>query len=113
MTCSCNIIHEEAVEKARASRCEEGVLFSMAELFKVLGDPTRLRIIEALIKADLCVCDVATVMHMSKPAVAHHLKILRQTRLVKCSKAGKIVTYSLCDEHVGALFEICRKHGEE
>ncbi|MDD3886061.1 MAG: metalloregulator ArsR/SmtB family transcription factor [Victivallaceae bacterium] len=112
--CSCQVIHEEAVERVRSVLAGEFELLEMAEMFKVLGDATRLKIINALLISELCVCDVAAVMGMSHPAVSHHLKILRQTRLVRCRKEGKIVYYALCDDHVGMLFDQCKKHvGEE
>ena len=71
------------------------------------------KIINALLLSELCACDIAAIMRMSQPAVAHHLKILRQTRLVKCRKVGKVVYYSLCDGHVGMLFDQCQTHVRE
>ena len=111
--CGCNMIHEEVVRRVRNELSPGGMLTEMAEMFKVLGDATRLRIINALLLAELCTCDLAAVTGMSAPAVAHHLKILRQTRLVKCRKEGKIVYYSLCDGHVGMLFDQCHTHVRE
>ncbi len=113
LLCGCSVIHEETVLRVKEELAPEPVLMEMAEMFKVLGDATRLRIINALLLAELCTCDLAAVTGMSAPAVAHHLKILRQTRLVKCRKEGKVVYYSLCDGHVGMLFDQCHTHVRE
>lgn len=111
--CSCSVIHEDAVRRVKEELAPAAALTEMAEMFKVLGDATRLRIVNALLLSELCACDIAAVMGMSAPAVAHHLKILRQTRLVKCRKDGKVVYYSLCDGHVGTLFDQCHTHVRE
>ena len=111
--CGCTVIHEDAVRLVRNGIPPDETLAGMAEMFKVLGDATRLKIVGALLLSELCACDIAAVLQMSQPAAAHHLKILRQGRLVKCRKAGKAVYYSLCDEHVGMLFDLCRTHMEE
>lgn len=113
LLCRCSVIHEEAVTRVKEELAPEPTLAEMAEMFKVLGDATRLRIINALLLSELCACDIAATMGMSPPAVAHHLKILRQARLVKCRKDGKVVYYSLCDGHVGTLFDQCRTHVRE
>ena len=113
LLCGCSMIHEDAVRRVREELVPESTLAEMAEMFKVLGDATRLRIIHALLLSELCTCDIAAIAGMSAPAVAHHLKILRQTRLVKCRKDGKIVYYSLCDGHVGMLFDQCHTHVRE
>ena len=111
--CSCTVIHEDAVQAVKKQLDSELMLARMAEMFKVLGDATRLGIINALLLSELCACDIAAIMRMSQPAVAPHLKILRQTRLVKCRKVGKVVYYSLCDGHVGMLFDQCQTHVRE
>ena len=113
LMCNCNVIHEDAVRKVKEQLSSGETLTGMAEMFKVLGDASRLGIIDALLHSELCTCDIAAVMGMSAPAVAHHLKILRQTRLVRWRKEGKVVYYALCDEHVGMLFRLCKTHGEE
>ncbi len=113
VSCRCSVIHDDAVRMVKEELSPEPTLAMMAEMFKVLGDPTRLRIINALLLSELCTCDIAAVMNMSAPAVAHHLKVLRQTRLVKCRKEGKVVYYSLCDEHIGMLFDQCHTHARE
>ena len=86
----------------------------VAELFKILGDPTRLRLVQALSKAEeLCVCDIALVLGMSQSAVSHQLAILRQARLVKYRKDGKVVYYSLDDGHVASLIAVAVEHVSE
>ena len=81
--CSCNIIHQDIVDQVRGGLTEDSQLQSVAELFKVLNDPTRLKIINALILSEMCVCDIAALLDMTQPAISHHLKVLRQTQLVK------------------------------
>ena len=82
----------------------DAALADSAELFKVLGDPTRLKIVSSLLLEEMCVCDVAAVMGMSQPAVSHHLKVLKAARLVKYRRDGKQIYYSLDDEHVTNIF---------
>lgn len=89
---------------------DDPTLFDMAALFKVLSDPSRLKIVNALLLCELCVCDIAEVMGMTQPAVSHHLKALRAAKLVKYRREGKSAFYSLSDEHIGLLFNICRSH---
>ena len=102
--CDCNVVHEDVVEKVSLGLSKDDEIGRTAELFKVLSDPTRLKIINALMLAEICVCDVATLLGMSQPAVSHHLKILRQARLVKFRRDGKTVYYKLDDEHVANVF---------
>ncbi|AFV11662.1 ArsR-like transcriptional regulator [Thermacetogenium phaeum DSM 12270] len=84
---------------------DDECLFDLAELFKVFGDTTRVKILFALFKAEMCVCDLATLLRMSQSAVSHQLRVLKQARLVKCRKEGKMVYYSLDDEHVKQIFD--------
>lgn len=86
---------------------------TLAETFKVLGDPTRLRIAYALSREELCVCDLATVLGVSQSVVSHSLRALRQMRLVRYRKAGKIAYYALDDAHIGSLLEQGFRHVEE
>ncbi|MDR1748526.1 MAG: metalloregulator ArsR/SmtB family transcription factor [Spirochaetaceae bacterium] len=83
----------------------EEMLYDLADLFKTIGDSTRIRIISALLKEQLCVCDIAAVLGMSVSAVSHQLRILKQAKLVRSRREGKTVYYSLDDEHVGILFD--------
>lgn len=102
--CSCTIIHEDILNKVRREMTDDGLLLKMAELFKALDDPTRLKIINAIILSEMCVCDIAALTNMNQPAVSHHLKVLRQAQLIKYRREGKIIYYSLDDEHIELLF---------
>ncbi len=106
ITDRCEIYHvnEEMVRQAQAQLVDGLNATQLAEFFKALSDPTRVRIISALSAAELCVCDLAATLGMSQSAISHQLRLLRQLRLVKRRKAGQIVFYSLDDEHVSALF---------
>ncbi|GHU94118.1 transcriptional regulator [Deltaproteobacteria bacterium] len=102
--CDCNTIHEEVVAGARVRMPEEEILLELADLFKVFSDSTRVKILCALQYSEMCVCDIAVLLGMTKSAISHQLRSLRQTRLVKCRRDGKVVYYSLDDEHVGNIF---------
>ena len=92
---------------------EEDMLLDIAELFKVFGDSSRIKIISALGISELCVNDIATLLNMTVSAVSHQLRILRTSKLVKTKKQGKEVYYSLDDEHVKLLFDVAKAHLEE
>ncbi|MDR2747992.1 MAG: metalloregulator ArsR/SmtB family transcription factor [Treponema sp.] len=102
--CEYTMIHEEVVREVKAKMPGEEVLMDLADLFKVFGDSTRVRIISALLHAEMCVCDIAALLGMSKSAISHQLRTLRQTKLVKYRREGKVVFYSLDDEHVENIF---------
>jgi len=103
--CDCNVIHKETVQRVKAIMPAEERLYDLAELFKVFGDTTRVKILWALDSSEMCVCDIAVLLNMTKSAVSHQLRVLKQARLVKHRKDGKIVFYSLEDEHVKQIFE--------
>jgi ArsR family transcriptional regulator len=103
--CSCTVIHEDVVEKVRKSMIEDRYVSDLAELFKVFGDGTRIKIISALFKAEMCVCDIAVLLGMNQSAISHQLKTLKQARLIKNRRDGKIVYYSLDDEHIKEIFD--------
>ena len=103
--CDSHAIHEDVVRKVKKQLPKEEQLFDLAELFKVFGDSTRVRIISALLHSELCVCDIGALLGMSKSAISHQLRILRQRRLVKNRREGKIVFYSLDDKHIEGIFE--------
>jgi DNA-binding transcriptional ArsR family regulator len=112
--CDCNVLHEEVVNRVRKALPDTEALLNLAELFRVFGDTTRVRIISALIHAEMCVCDIAALLGMTKSAISHQLRALRQTKLVKYRKDGKVVYYSLDDDHVATLFaqgltHVCEK----
>ncbi|MDR3324701.1 MAG: metalloregulator ArsR/SmtB family transcription factor [Spirochaetaceae bacterium] len=98
--CDCAFIHEDVVNAVRSRMPEEETLFHLADLFKMFADSTRLKIILALLNAEMCVCDIAALLGMTTSAISHQLRSLRQTKLVKPRREGKIVYYSLDDEHV-------------
>lgn len=104
-SCSCNVIHDEVVEKVRGIMPEEETLYDLAELFKVFGDTTRIKILCALFESEMCVCDIAALLSMNQSAISHQLRVLKQARLVKYRKKGKVVYYSLDDEHVKQIFD--------
>lgn len=102
--CEVHCIHEQSVLSIKQVMLEKNTVLSLAEIFKLLGDPTRVEIIYALSHQELCVCDIAAVLGMSQSAVSHQLRLLRSARLVKFRKEGKIVYYSLDDSHITNLF---------
>lgn len=108
--CDCNCIHEDMVAKVRANMPDEDPVYEVAELFKVFGDSTRTRIICALSISELCVCDLSSILNMSQSAISHQLRILKQGRIVKNRRAGKVVYYSLDDDHIKSLFSIAFAH---
>lgn len=103
--CNCTIIHEDIVNKVKESIPEEETLYDLADLFKVLGDSTRIKILCALFESEMCVCDIAALLRMTQSAISHQLRVLKQARLVKYKKEGKVVYYSLDDEHVKSIFD--------
>jgi ArsR family transcriptional regulator, lead/cadmium/zinc/bismuth-responsive transcriptional repressor len=111
--CDCNVIHEEVVNKVKEKMPLEENLYDLAELFKVFGDTTRIKILWALFEAEMCVCDVAVLLNMTQSAISHQLRVLKQARLVKYRKEGKIVFYSLDDEHVKNIFDLGLIHINE
>lgn len=98
--CDCDVIHEAVVNQVRAKMPEENTLYDLAELFKVFGDSTRIRILWALDEAEMCVCDIAYLLNMTQSAISHQLRVLKQAKLVKNRRDGKVMFYSLDDEHV-------------
>lgn len=106
-------IHEELLKIVEETMPEETKLYDLAELFKVFGDSTRIRILFVLFEAEVCVCDLAQVLNMTQSAISHQLKILKQNKLVKCRREGKSIFYSLADEHVRAIINQGMEHVEE
>ena len=111
--CEAHEEHADLIAKGRELLPETTELYDLSDFFKVLGDSTRLGILFAIDGAPMCVCDVAAVLGMTKSAVSHQLKILRQNRLVKYTKVGKNVFYELSDDHVRDIIEKAREHIEE
>jgi ArsR family transcriptional regulator, lead/cadmium/zinc/bismuth-responsive transcriptional repressor len=104
--CDCDVIHESIVEKVKGKMPQEETLYDLAELFKIFGDSTRIRILWALHEAEMCVCDIAFLLNMTQSAISHQLRLLKNADLVKSRREGKIVFYSLKDEHVKQIFDL-------
>lgn len=112
-TCQVECVHTRAVEEVNSKMEPEETLFHLAELFKALGDSTRIRILRALSFSELCVCDLACILNMTSSAVSHQLRVLRGQKIVKYRKDGKNVIYSLDDDHVATLLEQGVRHVNE
>lgn len=106
-------VNIEKVNKIKKIMPNDDLLFEIAEVFKVFGDTTRMKIISALLEAELCVGDIAEITKSTQSAISHQLRVLKQAKLVKYRKDGKTVYYSLDDEHISDLYEIAKKHIEE
>lgn len=109
--CLAHCVHQEAVDQVHIPQPEE--IETMAELFKLFGDPTRLKILCALLQQELCVCDLADLIGMNQSAVSHQLRLLRQGRLVKSRREGKSMFYSLADGHVKTVLDQGMEHISE
>jgi len=105
LTCEYDVIHDEVVARVRAVMPDRASFYELAHLFKMFADGTRLKILYALTRERMCVCDLAALLGMTKSAVSHQLKLLRMAKLVTFERAGRIVYYSLADEHVRSIFE--------
>lgn len=103
--CDCDVIHEDIVNKVKEKMPQEETLYDLAELFKVFGDTTRIKILWALDECEMCVCDIAVLLNMTQSAISHQLRVLKQANLVKYRREGKIVFYSLEDEHIKLIFD--------
>ncbi len=110
--CDCNIIHQDIVNATLKNMADEDLFNKLAEFFKILGDTTRTKILFALDQNEMCVCDIANVLNMSKSSISHQLGTLRRSGIVKCRKEGKEVYYMLDDDHVKQLFEVGIEHIE-
>lgn len=106
-------VHTELLEIVNQTMPEETELYDLAELFKVFGDSTRIRILFVLFEAEVCVCDLAQLLNMTQSAISHQLRILKQNKLVKSRREGKSVFYSLADSHVRTMIAQGREHIEE
>ncbi len=111
--CDTYQVHEELVRAVNEKMPGEEELYDLAELFKVFGDSTRIRILYVLFEAELCVCDIAQTLGMTQSAISHQLRILKQSKLVKSRRDGKQVFYSLADDHVRTIIDQGREHTEE
>ena len=111
--CESNEIHEDLLKIVDETLPEETELYDLAELFKVFGDSTRIRILFVLFEAEVCVCDLAKALNMTQSAISHQLRILKQNKLVKSRREGKSIFYSLADDHVRTIINQGREHIEE
>lgn len=113
VTCDCEVIHQEMVEKIKSDFINEDLVSQLSVFYKIFGDSTRFKILYALDKGKLCVCDISALLNMSISAVSHQLKILRENDLVKTERQGKVVYYFLSDEHVQKIIECGIEHIQE
>lgn len=111
--CGCNIVHEEVVREVKKNMHDDNCFRELSEFFKVFGDETRLKILKALTISEMCVCDITALLSMNQSAVSHQLKLLRQAKLVKYRRDGKIIYYSIDDEHIKNIFELGLVHINE
>lgn len=108
--CDCEVIHEDAVKNAREKILDEETLLLISDFYKALSDSTRIKIINLLEKNELCVCDISVILNMTKSAVSHQLKNLREMNLIKAKRKGKEIWYTLADDHVKEVFDISLEH---
>ena len=111
--CSCQELHGDLLERVHKGMPKEESLYAAAELFRLFGDSTRIRILSVLSCAEVCVCDLSQTLGMTTSAISHQLKLLRQGKLVKCRREGKSIFYSLADDHVRTIIQQGLKHVEE
>ena len=111
--CEEHLVHADRVQRAGISMPDERTLDDLADFFKMLSHPTRLKVIHALEREELCVCDLAAVLGMTESAVSHQLRLLRNMRLVRHRREGKLVYYALDDQHVRELYEAALEHLQE
>ena len=109
----CNVVHEDIVNLVQKEMPDESTFFDLADLFSIFGDSTRVRILSALDIHEMCVCDIAALLGMTKSAISHQLRVLKQSKLIKYRRDGKVVYYSLDDDHVKNIFDQGLSHVEE
>ena len=111
--CEINTIHQDIVNNVKNVMPQDDLIYDLAEFYKVFADSTRMKIIYALMEKELCVCDIAAIVGTTQSAISHQLRILKQAKLVKYKKDGKVVYYSLDDEHIAEIVKKGREHIEE
>jgi DNA-binding transcriptional ArsR family regulator len=111
--CEIEYVNKRAVQEVKSRMLDNKVILKIANKFKILGDPTRVKILYSLSRKELCVCDLSALLDMTHSAISHQLRLLRSSNLVKFRKEGKIVYYSLSDEHVIKLIDMGIKHAKE
>ena len=108
--CEENLVHVDALRGVKERMPEEETLYDLAELFKIFGDSTRVKILYALLQSELCVCDMAKLLEVSQSAVSHQLRVLKSSKLVRFRREGKTVYYALADEHVSRILSQGMEH---
>lgn len=108
--CDCDAIHTDIIQKALSRMPSENVFKALAAFYKIIGDPTRCKIIFALQQNEMCVCDLANVLSMTKSSISHQLSKMRSSGVVKCRRSGKEVYYALDDEHIDDIFAVAMAH---
>lgn len=103
--CESVVIHKEVVENTKTKMPDDTSLNELADFFKIFGDSTRVRILWALSLNQMCVCDIATLLNMSQSSISHQLRVLKQNKFVKNRRDGKVVYYSLLDEHISYILK--------
>ena len=111
--CQADIVHPDVLNTVRAQLPPDELLYDLAELFKIFGDSTRVKILYALLQNELCVCDIASLLDVTQSAVSHQLRVLKASKLVKFRREGKVVFYSLADDHVMSILSQGMEHIEE
>ncbi|MEQ2442267.1 metalloregulator ArsR/SmtB family transcription factor [Pseudoflavonifractor intestinihominis] len=105
--------HEDIIAKVNENMPDEEILYDLAELFKIFGDSTRIKILYVLFESEMCVCDIAQLLNMTQSAISHQLRALKQSKLVKYRREGKTVFYSLADDHVRSILDQGMEHVAE
>lgn len=108
--CAETHVHDQVVIEVERNLPPEEILYDLAELFKVFGDSTRIRILFALFEAEMCVCDIAELLGLSQSAISHQLRVLKAAKLVKFRREGKTIYYSLSDQHVRSIIDQGMEH---
>ena len=111
--CEYLFVHEDVVKRVKSEMPPDSALYMLSELFKVFGDPTRVKILYVLLESELCVCDIAQLLGLTQTAVSHQLRALKQSKLVKYRREGKTVFYSLADGHVRTIIDQGMEHVAE
>lgn len=108
--CACEHAHTDIISAARGDMPAEEMLYDLAELYKVFGDSTRIKILYALFEAEMCVCDIAELLSMTPSAISHQLRVLKQAKLVRFRRDGKTIFYALSDDHVRTIIGMGMEH---
>lgn len=109
-SCDCNVIHQDKVDLVKVKMPKDQIVYQTGDFFKVIGDKTRIKILLALFESELCVCDIAVLLEMNQSAISHQLRVLKQSGLVKYRKDGRVVYYSLDDDHVKNILDQGLEH---